>query len=399
MSDYVIGVDLGTTYSAAAVLRGEQLEVAELGERIASVASVLWFRDDDRLVVGEAAVRRGESEPGRMVREFKRRFGDPVPLVVAGRSMLADALTARLLRWVVDVVSHQEGGEPAGVGVAHPANWGPYKKDLLAQAIRDAQVHDATLISEPYAAAESHATAARVATGDMVAVYDLGGGTFDAAVLHRLDSGFELVGRAEGIERLGGIDFDEAVFQHVRRTVGPGLTELDHDDPVSAGALLRLRGECSRAKEALSSDTEAIIPVALPDLHTSVRLTRGEFEEMIRPSVAATIDMLSRAALQIPVTRMLTRYRRTRAAAAAGGGRAPLRRNGRLAAGYCPGRLSWPVDESPTRPDHRRRRCPPVGAWSGPPAPDTAHTVRLVGGAGPEHAAEAGRDGYAVVGF
>lgn len=293
---------MGTTYSAAAVLRDGRLEVAELGERIASVASVLWFRDDDRVVVGEAAVRRAESEPGRMAREFKRRFGDPVPLIVAGKPMSADAVTARLLRWVVDVVTRQEGGEPAGVGVAHPANWGPYKQDLLAQVVREARVDGAVLISEPHAAAESHATATRVALGDAVAVYDLGGGTFDAAVLQRIESGFELVGRAEGIERLGGIDFDEAVFQHVSQVLGAGLTGLDQADPVVAGAWLRLREECARAKEALSSDTEAIIPVALPDLHTSVRLTRGEFEEMIRPSVAATIDTLSRAITSATLT-------------------------------------------------------------------------------------------------
>lgn len=295
MSDYAIGVDLGTTYSAAAALRDGRLEVEELGERIASVASVLWFRDDDRVVVGEAAVRRAESEPGRMAREFKRRFGDPVPLMVAGRPMSADALTALLLRWIVDKVTQQEGGAPAGVGVAHPANWGPYKVDLLEHVVRAARVDHAVLISEPQAAAESHATATQVDVGDVVAVYDLGGGTFDAAVLQRREAGFELVGRAAGIERLGGIDFDEAVFEHVRQFIGPRLTNVDYEDPLVAGALLRLREECTRAKEILSSDTEVIVPVTLPDLHTSVRLTRGEFEDMIRPSVAATIETLAQA--------------------------------------------------------------------------------------------------------
>ncbi len=295
MSDYAIGVDLGTTYSAAAALRDGRLEVEELGERIASVASVLWFRDDDRVVVGEAAVRRAESEPGRMAREFKRRFGDPVPLMVAGRPMSADALTALLLRWIVDKVTQQEGGAPAGVGVAHPANWGPYKVDLLEHVVRAARLDHAVLISEPQAAAESHATATQVDVGDVVAVYDLGGGTFDAAVLQRRETGFELVGRAAGIERLGGIDFDEAVFEHVRQFIGPRLTSVDYEDPLVAGALLRLREECTRAKEMLSSDTEVIVPVTLPDLHTSVRLTRGEFEDMIRPRVAATIETLSQA--------------------------------------------------------------------------------------------------------
>ncbi|MGH3913159.1 MAG: Hsp70 family protein, partial [Pseudonocardiaceae bacterium] len=307
---YVVGVDLGTTYTAAAVLRRDdqpgvdpgrdgrerdgRVEVVELGDRVASVASVLWFRDDHGLVVGEAAVRRAESEPGRVAREFKRRFGDPVPIMVAGTPISADALTARLLRWVVDVVTEQEGGEPAVVGVTHPANWGPYKLDLLAQAVRLAGVSHARFVSEPHAAAESHATASRVPAGDVVAVYDLGGGTFDAAVLRRSDSGFELLG-ADGIERLGGIDFDEAVFGHVREVIGPGLTALDQADPVVAQASARLRDDCARAKEALSSDTEVSIPVALPGLHTTVRLCRGEFEEMIRPIVASTIDTLARA--------------------------------------------------------------------------------------------------------
>lgn len=111
---------------------------------------MLWFRDDHTVVVGEAALRRAESAPGRMAREFKRRFGDPVPIMVAGTPMSADALTARLLRWVVERVSEQEGGESAAVGVAHPANWGPYKQDLLAQAVRLAGVQHATLVSEPH---------------------------------------------------------------------------------------------------------------------------------------------------------------------------------------------------------------------------------------------------------
>ncbi|MGH4026911.1 MAG: DUF6777 domain-containing protein, partial [Pseudonocardiaceae bacterium] len=291
---YVVGVDLGTTYTAAAVVRDGRVEVVELGDRVASVASVLWFRDDHGLVVGEAAVRRAESEPGRVAREFKRRFGDPVPIMVAGTPISADALTARLLRWVVDEVVEQEGGEPAVVGVAHPANWGPYKLDLLAQAVRLAGVTQTTFVSEPHAAAESHASAARVAGGDVVVVYDLGGGTFDAAVLQRSDEGFELLG-AEGIERLGGIDFDEAVFNHVRQALGPDLAALDQHEPVVAQALARLRDDCARAKEALSSDTEVSIPVALPAVHTTVRLTRGEFEDMIRPIVASTIDTVSRA--------------------------------------------------------------------------------------------------------
>jgi molecular chaperone DnaK (HSP70) len=77
------------------------------------------------------------------------------------------------------------------------------------------------LRTEPEAAAISYAAGERMADGDVVAVYDLGGGTFDAAVLRRTAGGFELLGRPEGIEQLGGADFDEAVFDHVTRTCRP----------------------------------------------------------------------------------------------------------------------------------------------------------------------------------
>jgi len=130
----------------------------------------------------------------------------------------------------------------------------------------------------------------------VVAIYDLGGGTFDAAALRQRGAGaeFELVGLAEGIERLGGIDFDEAVLAHVVSFVGPALAELDPDDPATLSALARLRAECVAAKEGLSDDTEVSIPVLLPTMQTQIRLTRAEFEDMIRPTLAETMSVLSR---------------------------------------------------------------------------------------------------------
>ena len=142
----------------------------------------------------------------------------------------------------------------------------------------------------------------RVVEGALVAVYDLGGGTFDATVLRTAGKGFEILGTPEGIEGLGGIDFDEAVFNHVDRSLGGPLSGLDPSDPHDTSAVIRLRQDCARAKEALSADTEATIPVMLPKLQTEVRLTRSEFEDMIRPSISATIEALRRALLSAGVT-------------------------------------------------------------------------------------------------
>jgi len=95
--EYGLGVDLGTTYTAAAVRHNGHAEVARLGSRRAEIPSVVFVRPDGRVLIGEAAERRGAEEPGRLAREFKRRVGDPVPLLVGGSPYPAHALMARLL--------------------------------------------------------------------------------------------------------------------------------------------------------------------------------------------------------------------------------------------------------------------------------------------------------------
>lgn len=297
---YQLGIDLGTTYTAAAISRATErapagVDVVTLGARSATVASVMYLADDGSVLVGEAAERRSLTDPDRVVREFKRRIGDDVPLMIGGRQYQAHELGARLVRWVVDLVAEREGGPPRRIAVTHPASWGQYKKDLLNNALRTVGL-SVTFLAEPQAAAVSYASAERIDQGAAVAVYDLGGGTFDAAVVRNTGRGsFELLGQPEGLEHLGGIDFDEVVFAHVREAIGDKLDSLDPEDPDVLSAVARLRRECVDAKEALSSDTEATIPVLLPDLRTQTRIVRGEFEAMIRPALEETITALRRA--------------------------------------------------------------------------------------------------------
>ena len=292
---YGLGVDLGTTYTAAAVRRDGRIDVVPLGSRRPEIPSLVYVQADGAVLVGEAAERRGGTDPGRLAREFKRRVGDPVAVLVGGRPYSAQALMARLLEHVLQTVAAQQGGPPDAVTVTHPANWGPFKRDLLEQAVRMAGLSGVRMCSEPEAAAIAYAAGERVGVGEVVAVYDLGGGTFDAAVLRKTEDGFELLGPPEGIEHLGGIDFDEAVFGHVMAALGEAATRLDPDDEVVTAALARLRRDCVEAKEALSDDTETHIPVALPGLHMRVRLNRSELEGMIAPALADTIAATQRA--------------------------------------------------------------------------------------------------------
>jgi molecular chaperone DnaK len=292
---YGLGVDLGTTFTAAAVARDGRVEMATLGDHTDAVPSVVLIRADGTVLTGEAAERRAAAEPDRVARSVKRRFGDPVPVILGGTSYTAAALMAHQLRAVSDLVSGREGGRPAMVTLTYPASWGPYKRELFAQVPGLAGLGKVRMLTEPEAAAAHYARSAHLDPGALVAVYDLGGGTFDATVLRTAEHGFDILGRPQGIEGLGGVDFDEAVFTHVDRALDGAVSRLDPADPRATSAAIRLRRECVTAKETLSADTETTIAVLLPGLQTEVRLTRGEFEKMIRPAIDATIASLRRA--------------------------------------------------------------------------------------------------------
>lgn len=292
---YALGIDLGTTFTAAAVAMGARTEVVSLGNHAVTIPSMVFLRDDGEVIIGDVAQRRGQQEPDRLAREFKRRFGDSTPIMLGHTPYSAERLMATVLQQVVGQVSERHGGPPESVAIAHPANWGPYKIELFQQAAQLAGLGQARLVTEPEAAAVHFAAGERLEVGDIVAVYDLGGGTFDAAVLRRTTDGFETLGEPQGIERLGGIDFDAAVMSHVRATLGDAIADLDQTDPSVRSAMSRLREECVSAKEALSDDSETSIPVMLPGLQTQVRLTRNELEDALRPALRETVASLTRA--------------------------------------------------------------------------------------------------------
>ena len=298
---YILGVDIGTTFTAAAITRLDHdssplPQPLSLGLHRDSVPSVLILGENGDVLVGEAAERRAIDQPDRLVREFKRRIGDTVPIIVGDLCVAPEDIFAIMARWVVDRAAEREGAPPDAVTITHPASWGEYKTTLVATALAGVGLADVTLLSEPQAAALHYSAQERVEVGSTIAVYDLGGGTFDAATVHKTSSGeFGILGAAEGIERLGGADFDEVVFRHVTDSLGDALAHLDTTDPEVLLALARVRRECVEAKEALSFDSEASIPVLLPGVHTRVRLVRSEFESMITGSVNDTIESLNHA--------------------------------------------------------------------------------------------------------
>src|SRR5919197_1360373 len=225
---YTLGVDLGTTYTAAATDSSGRSDMVSLSDHATAMPSVVVLKADGSVLTGDAADRRAVLEPDRVAREFKRRLGDPTPLILGGSPQSAQALMAHTLRSVVQKAQELQGRAPDQIVLSHPANWGPYKRELFGQ-----------------------------------------------------------VGRIA--------DFDEAVFAHVARSLGGRLEGMDPGDSAAMAAVARLRQDCVAAKEALSSDTEATIPVMLPGYQSEVRLTRDEFEAMIANPIGDTIAALRRA--------------------------------------------------------------------------------------------------------
>jgi actin-like ATPase involved in cell morphogenesis len=290
-----VGVDLGTTWTAAAFATGsEPARPVELGLRASAIPSVVALSDSGAFLIGEPASARARVSPGSAARNFKRRFGDPTPLVLDGSAITPVVLTSQLLRWVMERI-RQQLGDPDRIALTHPASWRDHQLGLLVDAARNAEVLDPVLVAEPVAAATHYATTSRLDDGALVAVYDLGGGTFDAAVVRKTGPHFEIVGEPVGMDQLGGVDFDHAIYSHLVEEIRRRFSDVDTADPDLHRGLVRFHDECMMAKEQLSVDTSAMVPVTLPTISTELRITREEFERMIRPNLAATVEGLQRA--------------------------------------------------------------------------------------------------------
>src|SRR5262249_43347876 len=158
--------------------------------------------------------------------------------------------------------------------------WAGYRRDRF-QALADEMTSPgraSTVVTEPEAAAVYYASRDRLPAGTIVGVYDLGGGTFDASILSKHATGFELLGRPAGAAALGGIDLDRALLEHVIGLCRISWDQLDRTDPQVVRGLSQLRENVTLAKELLSTQLETEIGVALPGTTMTVKVTRRELE-------------------------------------------------------------------------------------------------------------------------
>jgi actin-like ATPase involved in cell morphogenesis len=299
----VLAVDFGTSNTVAAlgVDGGAPRLVTIDGSPL--VPSSVFLTDDGTLAVGRDADRQARIDPSRYEPNPKRRIDDGFILLGAA-ALPVTMVIAEVLKRVHGEVRRQLGGEPDQVRLTHPARWGQRRRDTLIAAANEAGFgHDLVLIPEPVAAATHFASTlagpgvAGLHDGQALAVYDLGGGTFDIAVVARRGADYEVVAEA-GLPDLGGLDFDNAITEHI------GATHAAEHDAAAWKRLLQPTDAASRrqarvlatdvrdGKEALSRYPH--VDIALPQPFPDVHLTRSEFEDLIRPNLQRSVDLMAR---------------------------------------------------------------------------------------------------------
>jgi serine/threonine protein kinase/actin-like ATPase involved in cell morphogenesis len=293
-SNWVLSIDFGTTNTAAAISDGERIELVEI-DGAPRIPSVVLAADSGGLVVGAAAERQLALTPERAERTPKRRIGEATMLLGSRAVRPVDAVGAIFRAVAAEAVRRQGGVPPASLRLTHPARWGSVRLAVLAEAAEIAGLPAPSFVAEPVAAAV-HFADERIVDGAHVAVYDLGGGTLDTAVLRRIGQGFEVIGAPGGDERLGGETFDERLWEHLGTRLSTTNAEAWEELRFGTERQWRKAGhdfrtEVRRAKEALSSNADYTIYLGAP-VDAELLITRDEVENLIRADVERTVGEL-----------------------------------------------------------------------------------------------------------
>lgn len=288
----VLSVDLGTSNTVAVLAaHGRPPRVVEV-DGSATMPSAVYCEEDGTLVVGRDAERRARLDPARFEPNPKRRVDDGVLLLGDNVVPVTDALAA-VLRRVLDETNRQLGGESLDeVRLTHPAQWGLTRRNVLLSAARlSGAKGEVVLVPEPVAAASHYAS---LAVGQALAVYDLGAGTFDVAIVGATQNGFTVLAE-DGLQDLGGLDVDQALLEHVGR-------QVSHRDPAAWQRLLRpestadrrarraLQEDVRAAKESLSRHAHTEVP--MPEPFEDVLVNRSDLEALVRPSMMRSVELL-----------------------------------------------------------------------------------------------------------
>ena len=310
----VIGIDLGTTNSCVAVMEGGQAKVIENAEGARTTPSMVAFSDDGERLVGQPAKRQAVTNPENTLFAIKRLIGrraddpmtekdkDLVPYEIVkadngdawvkarDKTYSPSEISAFILQKMRETAEAFLGEDTPQAVVTVPAYFNDSQRQATKDAGKIAGLDVLRIINEPTAAALAYGLDKK--TGGTIAVYDLGGGTFDVSVLEIGDGVFE-VKSTNGDTFLGGEDFDARVIEYLadefKKEQGIDLRE----DKL---ALQRLKEAAEKAKIELSSatQTEVNLPFITADQagpkHLNIKLTRAKLEALVEELIDRTID-------------------------------------------------------------------------------------------------------------
>jgi len=284
----IIGIDLGTSNSAAAVLIGGKPTIipSTEGNTLGGKAfpSVVAFTKDGQRLVGEPARRQAISNPDRTITAIKRKMGTSYKVKIDNKEYKPQEISAMILRKIKEDASAYLGEEVTDVIITVPAYFNDNQRQATKDAGQIAGLNVKRLINEPTAAAVAYGLDKKNAKLK-IAVLDLGGGTFDVTVMEMDNQVFEVISTA-GDTQLGGTDMDRILVQYI-------VDEFKNQEGVDLNkdsmALQRVREAIEKAKIELS--TSVSTDINLPYItatdsgpkHLAMSITRAKLEQLIEP--------------------------------------------------------------------------------------------------------------------
>ncbi|MEO5930672.1 MAG: Hsp70 family protein [Candidatus Kapaibacterium sp.] len=299
------GIDLGTTNSAIARYDGAEMRIFKNRDQMDVTPSVVQVDKSGRVIVGRRAYNSLFTDPDNVACEFKRWMGqsDRKSFNAAGRDCSAEELSAEVLKSLLEDARRQTGESIDAAVITVPAAFGQLQCEATARSARLAGLVEVSLIQEPVAAAIAYGMKSD-ARDKRLLVYDLGGGTFDVAVISTRDGQLVVLDH-RGNNMLGGKDFDRLI---VRKLLLPRLRE-SFSLPVGEGAgadqrrlFQTLQKKAEEVKIDLSFATSAIVSIFDAgtdadgrEVEMEFTLSRSELNEIVEPLIAQTIDLCREA--------------------------------------------------------------------------------------------------------
>jgi molecular chaperone DnaK len=294
-SDWVVGIDLGTTNSEIAAFHKGQVRILGAGG-VKMLPSCVGLSLAGDLLVGQAAKNQQLLYPDRTVRSIKRKMGSDETVTLGDKSFTPPEISALILRELAEWAGRETGTVVEKAVITVPAYFSDVQRNATREAGKLAGLEVVRILNEPTAASLAYGFGTQSRHTAMI--YDLGGGTFDVSIV-TVENDITEVLASHGNNRLGGDDFDDLLLerleQEFQKKYGINLRE-GH-----AAAHARLWWAAEEAKKQLSFEPyvkireEGLVIENGQPMHLELELAREEYEEMIRPLVESTLDSVSKA--------------------------------------------------------------------------------------------------------